>query len=346
MKTLAEIIFQSDHLTVVHAESNSKTVFVTFNEVQQTASGTYFWGDATFKRMGVSAIGFVSAQKNWYPPMHMAAAIAAALRRIGGRRVITYGFSQGGYGALKFGARLSASLALAFSAQWSINPADVAAFDQRFTPFYNPMLRGGDRIEPGDLCPRNFLFADPAFPEDMAHVSRIKATGQASWIPVPFVRHGTVRVITEGGAGRKLIEHCLNNQEVTAAGLRHLIRDARANSTMYQRGRIVRLFQSGPRHRRFLDTAVSRLPDNPEKAMFLVSGHVAANQPDNARAILASLNDDALLSVDLYRYWALFRAAGLMDCAARLAALLTVRYSTDELARLGWAPSNGQSAIV
>ena len=317
-----EIIFESQHVTVVNAEQNSPTVFVTFNEVERLTDGVYFWGAATFERLGISAIGFVSSSKNWYPPPDMASAIEVARARIGGRRVVTFGFSQGGYGALKFGAQLSASLALGFSPQWSINPDDVAQFDQRFLQFFDHSLRGGERIEAHDLCSTNFVFADPDFANDMMNVRHILPLGNVVLIPVPFVRHGTVRVITEGGLGRRLIERCLEDRNVTAADLRNLVRAGRAQSAMYLRGRITRLFQTGGRHRGFLEATLRGIPDGPEKTIFLAVGHDAAKQSVEARAALASIDDEDLLNLDLRRYWGIFRASGFAEGEKRLARLL------------------------
>ncbi len=88
-----QIIYRTDHLTVVLLENDTDTVFVTFNEVGLNASGTEFWGREVFAKNSISVIGFVSAKPNWYPPGDMAAALEAARAHIGGRRVVTYGHS-------------------------------------------------------------------------------------------------------------------------------------------------------------------------------------------------------------------------------------------------------------
>lgn len=317
-----QILFHSRNITVVNTEHGSETVFVTFNEVDRTASGAYFWGASAFDDIGVSAIGFVSADKNWYPPADMTAALDVVKQQIGTRRVVTYGFSQGGYGALKFGSRLSASLALGFSTQWSINPDDVSDFDNRFIHYYDKALQGGSRIEAHDLCPRNFIFADPGFTTDMMNAKRLIALSNVTLIPVPFVKHGTVRLITEGGLSRRLITRCLHQPDVEAAELRALLRSGRARSPMYQRGLIARLLREGRRHQHLLEKALKAIPDGPGKTMLLVAGHDAVNQRREAQAALDSLDDDALLTVDLQKYWTLFRASGFAEGEARLAPLI------------------------
>ena len=67
MAAARRIIYRSEHLTVVHIDAQSETVVVTFNEMGTQASGDHYWGDTLLERMGVSAIGFVSAKPNWYP---------------------------------------------------------------------------------------------------------------------------------------------------------------------------------------------------------------------------------------------------------------------------------------
>ncbi|MBV8524969.1 MAG: hypothetical protein JOY71_23090, partial [Acetobacteraceae bacterium] len=147
MENNKSILFKSDHLTVVLSEHGSDCVFVTFNEMGLRANGFRFWGDGLLDSLKLTSIGFVSSSPDWYAPDDMEPAAKACSSYIKARRVVTYGYSQGGYGALKYSRLLSADLALSFSPQWSINPADVGDFDRRFTQHYDAERRNGERIE-------------------------------------------------------------------------------------------------------------------------------------------------------------------------------------------------------
>jgi hypothetical protein len=334
MAAAKEIIFFSENVTVVHVEYGTKTVMVTFNEVGTSALGETFWGSDIFDRMEVSAIGFVSARPNWFPPADMGPAIAAATARIAGRRAVTYGFSQGAYGALKFGAALSADLALAFSPQWSIRPDDVQRFDQRFCYYYDASLRNGEPIESADLCPRNLIVVDFAVPDDVEHARRIGALGRVDLVPAPFAGHTTIRLITEGRAGRSLIQRCLDKPTLDAAGLRGLIRASRAKSKTYAAEKLRRLVQSRRRHGRFFETALLGRPDGLDKTLILLQLRLAAGDREAAAALMNSIPDEQLINIDFWEYWTLFRKLGFVAGEAKLAPLYRRRYRNDVFLRL------------
>ena len=108
------IIFQSDNVRLILDEKGTDTVIVSFNEMNFAWNGDQYWGQKLLEPLQVTVLGFVTPEPNWYPPDDMKGAIPAAIEAIAGRRVVTYGFSQGGYGALKFSRALSASTAVAF----------------------------------------------------------------------------------------------------------------------------------------------------------------------------------------------------------------------------------------
>jgi hypothetical protein len=334
MAATKDVIFSSENVSVVHADYGTETVIVTFNEVGVRALGHTFWGSQLLDRMEVSAIGIVSTQPNWYPAADMIPAIAAARHRIAGRRAVTYGFSQGGYGALKFGAALSADLAIAFSPQWSIDPKDVKPFDGRFCYWHDGVSRNGEAIESADLCPRNLVVADPAQPEDSEHARRISALGPVDIVPAPFSGHETIRVIAEGGAGRRLIQGCLGETLIDAAGLRRLIRASRAKSKTYAAEKLRRLTQSRRRHGRFFEAALHAGPDGLDKTLILLHLRLAAGDRDAAAALMASIPDDELVNIEFSDYWPLFRTSGFVAGEARLAPLYRRRYRNNVFQRL------------
>lgn len=328
-----EIIHASDHLTVVSSESGGDCVFVTFNEMGLNAKGTQFWGAELLERMGISAIGFVSSRPNWYPPADMMPAIDAALLRIRGRRVVTYGFSQGAYGALKYGRLLNADLALAFSPQWSINPDDVGTFDTRFTAFYDPLLTNGERIAADDLAKANMVFVDAGHAGDRESARRIARLGRVTSIPVPFTSHDSVRIVSEARLGRPLIQLCLEGTQ-TPSRLRALLRQGRSRSSTYTRYKLQKLLDSVSRHRRYYDATVATMPDDAGKTMAMVQLHLALGSVHEAEQAFASIADDHLLALDFASFWQIFRTRGFRFGEARLAPLFRRKYPENVFMRL------------
>jgi hypothetical protein len=317
-----EIIFKSEHLTVVCSDYGTRTVIATFNGLAERARGTYFWGDHVLERVGASAVGFVSARPNWFPPADMAAAIEAVRARTLGRRIVTYGNSQGGYAALKFGGALGADLAVAFCPQWSINPADVAGFDRRFMRHYRPQLRNGERIEQQDLCPNNIVVYDPAEYSDRLNAEKIVSLGRTAAVLSPFSLHGAISLISEGGTGRALVSLLMREAPAAPAELRALIRQGRARSRTYNMTRVERLAGLLPRHRTFFERALATCPEGVDKSLYQALLACVDGAGAQAEVLLSALDDDALLDSALPRHLARFRRLRFAEGIQRLAPLV------------------------
>ena len=273
----AKVFFESEGILGVHAETHSDTIIVTFNELTTTANGNSFWGDRLLAGLDVTGIGFVSTTPNWYPREDMLRAIDAARSLISGRRVVTYGYSQGAYGALKYGAHLSASAAVAFSPQWSINPIDVGKFDSRFSKFYEPGLANGERIEAEDLCERNYVVVDRWNRVDAANIEKLIALGSVVVIPCPFADHGTLAIITDAHLGNDLVRLMVDDRALRPQALRTLVRRGRTKSLTYQRYRAAQLSASRTRHQRFASAAAACMSTALERVMAQVELHLATS---------------------------------------------------------------------
>ena len=335
-----EIFYQSDHVTAVLQDFGTETVFVSFNEMNLLGRGDVFWGHELFARTGISAIGIVTATPNWYPVIDMVAIADLVRERLRGKRVVTYGFSQGGYGALKFASLFGASLALGLSPQWSINPADVGGADDRYTEFHDPLLRNGERIEAHDLCAANFMLYDPAHAQDRFQAAALAKLGVVPVI-VPFSDHFTAVVLTEGRQGRALVALCSSGEAVSARALRQLMRACRAGSRFYRAQKIAALLASNSRHGGFLRRELDQLPEGVDRARHMTHFHVAQRDFAAAQAALETLSDADLLSFDFGVYWAIFHHSNFTYGEARLARLLKVLYCDHVGVRL-----NGVTSMV
>lgn len=194
MTAPARVIHEDEHLLVVHRPGASDFTLVTFGGMGQRPDGTWLWGERPVRVLGLEAIGFLGKRPNWYPAASMrsaAPAVRAALRGA----AIGYGYSMGGYAALKYGALLGLRAALAVAPQVSIDPGDVPR-DARYHGFFDPALHAGMRVGPGDLSPCAVVVADPRFPLDRMHADVPDLAPYLHRIWLPYRRHGVIHALT------------------------------------------------------------------------------------------------------------------------------------------------------
>jgi hypothetical protein len=236
-----QIIYEGDHLLVVARERDfeTKTVLVTFNEMGFSPTGTRFWGDQIIDKLPISGVGVISKKPNWYPKADMQKAIPAILNFVNRRFVITYGYSQGGYGALKYSAALSACGALSFSPQISINPKSVD-FDGRWHQHYERELQNGEIISSEDIRQNSFIFYDPYHKLDRINAEMICQYSGAEKVICPFINHETIQQITSSKFSGYFFDTAINlltsasNSDDIAKQFRMIVRYTREKSPTYQ----------------------------------------------------------------------------------------------------------------
>ncbi|MBP0491451.1 hypothetical protein [Roseomonas indoligenes] len=171
--------------------------------------------------MGWPGFGFVARRPNWYPAASVEAASHALRGRLG-PVVIGYGFSMGGYAALRYGRRLGLSHALALSPQASIAPADLPG-DHRHREFFRRALHRDMRVRPGDAPPVSWAVYDPMHGDDAANMALMAQPGLRP-IPIRGTWHGTIRLL----AGQEVLEAALRAlMAEDLPGFRRLLRARR-----------------------------------------------------------------------------------------------------------------------
>lgn len=256
---MPESIFSNEHVYALYDDRDGDTLLITFNEMTAAARGTNYWGDHVAGKLGLSAIGFMSKHPNWFPASAMThlGIIRSLAKRY--RYVITYGFSQGGYAALKYARQLGATHALAFSPQTSINPADVA-FDRRFSKYFDPALHSEMLLTPADLPEHSTIFIDRRERGDLEHATRLKS--RAALVTIPFVGHGTVRVVASAELLGSLLS--LAQQNADALAFSSLLNRAKRKTPFYFATLSTICHKRGRRDLAFriLDLGMSRFPTN------------------------------------------------------------------------------------
>jgi hypothetical protein len=201
--------------------------------MESFANGFNYWSEEPARKLNLSVVGVMTKRRNWYPAeeMEQAASIVRAIEHH--KYIITYGFSQGGYGAIKYSKILCATHVLAFSPQLSIDPNDVAKFDERFCSFFNADFNKNMAITTNDVAGIVRIFVDPADRRDFENSSRItELVKDCVAIPCFNIGHGTVRAVASTGALAELLSACKEG-DLNPTRLKTLIRRHKKNTFAY-----------------------------------------------------------------------------------------------------------------
>ena len=315
-----KIILETEHIVVVEQDFLTPTVFVTFNELGMTANGRDYWGSQFFEKNELSAIGIITRAGNWYPEEDMKKAVPAILSSVRSRRVVTYGHSQGGYGALKYSRALGAAAVLSFSPQWSINPDDVEKFDGRFISYFRPELRNGLRIEEDDISNHSYIFYDPHQDQDKYHAKNLRKLSNIYPVLVPFSNHATVRFVTQGEVAKDLITLLTLKDLPSTQTLRNIFRATRRCSGMYHSEKIRFLANRLPRRLNDFLAELSYLPEK-QRVIYDIIAFAYKQDFESAKPLLDLIDCDDIRIFPPLKLWSLFKETGFFDGEIKIARL-------------------------
>ena len=242
-KKIANCIFENEDIQVLHRTGSTPYTLATFSIIGFKVTGRTFWQQDLCDFLDVEAIGFVCKNNNWFPVRSMVPAIAAALA-VTSKPVITWGHSQGGYGALKYSAPLHAIFAIASSPQYSIDPSTLPIVPH-FEQFFRPDLHQGMEIRREDLSCRIFVIHDPLERRDEKHVSRILQVGSdlTTLLPLHHIGHNAMDVLADPRVILRLIAAGRGEQDLSLA--RSKMRTLKKRSIRYSINLARRLLQRG-----------------------------------------------------------------------------------------------------
>jgi hypothetical protein len=185
-----QIVYDDDAIQVVFRPADSPLLLVTFNPAAFQGQARGLWGAQFADKLRCDALGVVAKSINWFPAASMRAAAAAAAPILSGfAEIVTYGFSLGGYGALKYGRLLRADLSVAFSPQSPTVRAAIPSTIEARTP----RAFDGLDVGPADVAPRAYLIHDPLNAIDRQSVRVMLDAGPAC-VPVPTYGSGHVSI--------------------------------------------------------------------------------------------------------------------------------------------------------
>lgn len=243
-KKIPACIFENDDIQVLYRPGSTPYTLATFSIIGFKVTGRTFWQQDLCDFLDIEAIGFVCKNNNWFPVRSMAPAIVASLAATS-KPVITWGHSQGGYGALKYSAPLHAICVISSSPQYSIDPSTLPIVPH-FEQFFRPDLHQGMEIRREDISGRVFLIHDPLEKRDEKHVSRIVQLGSelATLMPLHHVGHNAMDVLGDPrvilrliAAGRGELELSLATQKMHTLKKRSIRYSINLARRLFQRGK-------------------------------------------------------------------------------------------------------------
>jgi thioredoxin-like negative regulator of GroEL len=330
--TQKTIIFETDHVTAIEQQFAGDTVIVSFGGLDFGRNGLRFLADHLLLAEGISAIGIVTSGTNGYPRKAMDMILAVVLERTEGRRVCTFGQGHGGYGALKFAARLRASATLSFNPKWPINAEYVAkdaeSIDKRHSSRFDKALGNDTSIKQDDICDRSLIFFDNMDKADAGNVARLAALRGTYTVRAPFSAHDTLRLVTEGGGAARLIHLCTRAAPPALGELRQVFRSSRDQSSNYLDRLLWHLIRRVSRSENRSSLFASRLLGRTRQAKPFYSALIAHASGNTALAHseLQRMPASAFDEVDLPSWWRLSSELGFVEAEEQLAVQILGRH--------------------
>ncbi|KSV79014.1 hypothetical protein N182_18655 [Sinorhizobium sp. GL2] len=198
-------LFENDEVAVVDGGGRGDVVAVFNPTTHLDNGGGDFWGRSFLRSRGFRPVGIVSKKINWFPVGATTEAIAA-IKAASIAPKWAYGYSQGGYAALKFSAMLGAP-AISLAPQYTIDPAETGPDVNRdYHRFFDAEAHSGMEISADDVHPGSRLVYDPAWTDDHWSAERIVSRCTVDVITVPGCGHDVPQLLVQTGALRHLFD--------------------------------------------------------------------------------------------------------------------------------------------
>jgi tetratricopeptide (TPR) repeat protein len=193
-------IFRSSELAVRSVcEFGSDTCVVTFDSYSDDRSlERDGFGQHFFASHNIDAVHFLSRENDWYQYAELpAVAVRVAELVKGYRRVVSYGSSMGGYGAIRFGGMAGAGAALAISPQFSIDPRAVR-FERRWKYDSERIDFSLERTLRAPFVRTAYIAYDP-YDDDRKHIELFRRRTHVVDIRLPDVGHPATGSLADAG---------------------------------------------------------------------------------------------------------------------------------------------------
>lgn len=161
------------------------------------------FGEGFFEKHGITAYHFIHKHNLWYGFPEMEQALDLVKHDIpAGWSIITYGASMGGYAAVRSSGLLQAAKVIAFSPQYSVDPASVP-WERRWSRAIQQCTHVMDHM-PINPDAEIYLFYDPKT-DDARHAELIGQQGICQHIPMPYSGHFSITMLHQIGMLEKTL---------------------------------------------------------------------------------------------------------------------------------------------
>ena len=205
----AGFVARTENVLCWFDDRGGDTLLIVFASGPIGAEGHAKSFDACGREMQVSTAGFEMSALNWFPADDLETCVDALMVRVAERfpNRTLFGVGPGGFAALRYGRRLSGTLTIAVSPQYSIDPSIVE--DRRFAAHYNAAVHAGMHIRAETMSSPALLLYDPYDADDAAHVAAIRGIGEADLvtITVPFAGYACSHLVGRPRFLAGLVEH-------------------------------------------------------------------------------------------------------------------------------------------
>lgn len=255
-------IYRSENLLVRGMQTSGSSVcVVTFDSYtdHRTLDRPGF-GEAFLETHQIDAIHFIQKNNKWYLYSDLSAA-CALVKELTKRydKVIAYGQSMGGYAAIRFGREIGASLAVAISPQFSVNPK-VVPFDKRWISDAAGIDFSMELTHGSNFTPTAYVIFDP-HTLDARHVEMYRPFTHLIEARLPNSGHPSTGFLAEAGILKEVILRICSG-DLDSAWLRTKARAARRQSAQFYYALAVRC-RSASRKLMLATQANNLIPHNP-----------------------------------------------------------------------------------
>ena len=344
-------MFRNDDFVVRSAcEFESEVCVITFDSYSDDRSldRSGFAQDFFISRR-TDAIHFISRENDWYQYPELPTAAAEVAARVGKyRRVVAYGSSMGGYGAIRFGGMAGARAALAISPQFSIDPL-TASFERRWKYDSDRIDFSVERTLEAPFVSTAYIVYDPC-DLDRRHVDLFRRRTRVIDVRLPDVGHPATGSLAEAGLLSELVMDFVGDA-VDAARVARRVADARESSSQFHYVMSTRAFTARSRIR-YADKAATMAPRHfgfvaHYASLLAASGRFSEAGIAFARAAAISPDHPVLLYKLTEFHERRGDLEGAIEAAERLVALHseTYRPRLEQLLRLRSRPQRHWPAL-
>ncbi len=260
---MREQVFRAPEFEVVRVPgADDGPVFVTFDSLGDPLPlGRAGFGEAFLAKHGFETYHVIHTTNAWYQYREMRTALDQVRARIAPERpVITYGSSMGGYAAYRFSGVLNAARVIAFSPQYSIDPARVP-WERRWRRLAEGLPQLWDQLPVGAQA-EAFIFYDSKA-QDRRHARLIGREMRARPVRLPDGGHPCITLLQELGLLGPTIR-AIAAGRFDPAACEVSVRALRETSARYLSTRALRLPRlAGPRRLALAAQAVALVPGDP-----------------------------------------------------------------------------------